>query len=234
MQRVSLLVFFFLSGISALIYQIAWVRQASLTFGVSIYAYSAVLTAFMIGLALGSYLMGRWVDTRGHLLRTYALVEIGIALLATLSLVSLSSLNGLYAAVSQAFHPALGWLTLLRLVLSIIVLTPTTFLIGATVPLMSRIYATRVGRVGSDVGRLYLVNTAGGALGSLLAGIFLIRLLGLRETIFLAVTLNLLVAAGAFLLVRFSWGHPRQPAPVASNEPVPPDGEKHPPPALSR
>ncbi len=234
MQRVSLLVFFFLSGISALIYQIAWVRQASLTFGVSIYAYSAVLTAFMMGLALGSYVMGRWVDTRGDLLRKYALVEVGIALLATFSLFFLSSLNGLYAAVNHAFHPPLGWLTLLRLVLSILVLTPTTFLIGATVPLMSRIYATRVGRVGSDVGRLYLVNTAGGALGCLLAGIFLIRLLGLRETIFLAATLNLLVAAGAFLLARFSTGQARQPAPVASNEHVPLDRDQHPPPALSR
>ena len=233
MQRVGLLVFFFLSGVSALIYQIAWVRQASLTFGVSIYAYSAVLTAFMLGLALGSFLMGRWVDTRERPLRTYALVEIGIALLATLSLVSLTALNGLYAAVNHAFHPALGWLTLLRLVLSIVVLTPTTFLIGATLPLMSRIYATRVGRVGSDVGRLYLVNTAGGALGCLLAGIFLIRLLGLRETIFVGAALNLLVAAGALLLVRFSTGQAGQPEPVISNEPVPLDGEQRPPPALS-
>ena len=244
MQRICLLVFFFLSGISALIYQIAWVRQASLTFGVSIYAYSAVLTAFMIGLALGSYLMGQWIDNRERPLRTYALVEIGIACLAALSPFMLTSLNGLYAAFNHAFQPALGWLTLLRLVLSIVVLTPTTFLIGATLPLMSRLYATREGRVGSDVGRLYLVNTAGGALGCLLAGIFLIRLLGLRETIFLAATLNLLVAAGALLLARFATGEARvQPpaasyqAPVASDEPVPSKrGQRAipPPPTLSR
>lgn len=218
MQRVCLLVFFFLSGVSGLIYEIAWVREASLTFGVSVYAYSAVLTAFMIGLALGSYLMGRWADERERPLRAYALVEAGIAVLAALSPFILASLNGLYAAFTQALHPGFGWLTLLRLVLSIVVLTPTTFLIGATLPLMSRIYATRVGRVGSDVGRLYLVNTAGAALGCFLAGVFLIRLLGLRQTIFLGAALNLLVAAGALSLARFSAGRARREPPLVAHE----------------
>jgi spermidine synthase len=210
MRRVCLLVFFFLSGLSALVYQIAWVRQASLTFGVSIYAYSAVVTAFMIGLALGSYSMGRWIDDRKRPLRIYAYVEIGVAALAALSPFVLTSLNGLYAAVSHTFQPSLGWLTLLRLVLSILVLTPATFLIGATLPLMSRIYATHVGRVGSDVGRLYLVNTAGGALGCLLAGIVLIRLLGLNETIFVGAGLNVLVALGALSLAWYDAAQARQ------------------------
>ena len=56
MWRKSLLALFFLSGISSLIYEICWVRQATLTFGVSIYAYSAVLTAYMGGMAIGGYL----------------------------------------------------------------------------------------------------------------------------------------------------------------------------------
>ena len=219
MQRICLLGFFFLSGISGLIYQIAWVRQASLTFGVSVYAYSAVITAFMIGLALGSYVMGKMIDRRERPLRVYALVEMGIAVLAILSPFILTSLNGLYAAFNHAFQPPLGWLTLLRLVLSIVVLTPTTFLIGTTLPLMSRLFATRSGRIGRDVGALYLVNTAGGVLGSFLAGIFLIRVLGLRETIFLGATLNLLVAAGAFLLARSTTWRTSQTTPVAADDP---------------
>jgi spermidine synthase len=67
---------------------------------------------------------------------------------------------------------------------------------------MSRVYAAQVGRVGQDVGQLYLVNTAGAVLGCFLAGVFLIRLLGLRETIFLGVFLNLLSAGAALLLDR--------------------------------
>ncbi|MFQ5705013.1 MAG: fused MFS/spermidine synthase [Gemmatimonadales bacterium] len=219
MRRVYLLVFFFLSGISGLIYEIAWVRQASLTFGVSVYAYSAVLAAYMIGLALGSYLMGKRADESKRPLRTYALLEIGIAVVATLSPFVLTSLNGFYAAVSHALNPGLAQLTLLRLVLSIVVLTPATILIGATLPIMSRIYATHVGQVGSDVGRLYLVNTAGAVLGCLLTGIFLIRLIGLRETVFLGATLNLLVAAGALSLARLSAGRQIREQASASPEP---------------
>lgn len=203
-RRASLLAFFFVSGISGLIYQIAWIRQAALTFGVSAYAYSAVLTAFMLGLALGSYVMGKWADESERPLRVYALVEVGIAVMAALSPFVLTSLDGFYAAVARALEPGLGWLTALRLVMSVAVLTPATFLIGATLPLMSRLYATRGGRVGSDVGRLYLVNTFGAALGCFATGIFLIRLLGLRETVFLGATLNLAVATGALLLAWYS------------------------------
>jgi len=189
---------------SGLIYQIAWVRQASLTFGVSVYAYSAVLSAYMIGLALGSYVMGRRIDANARPLRTYAILEVGIALLAVISTYLLTSLNGLYATFSHAVESGLGSLTMLRLTLSIVVLTPATFMIGATLPIMSRVYATQSGRVGRDVGRLYLFNTIGGALGCLFAGIYFIRLLGLRETIFLGATLNLFVALGALLLARLT------------------------------
>ncbi len=218
MQRLYLLVFFFLSGISGLIYEIAWVRQASLTFGVSVYAYSAVLGAYMIGLALGSYLMGKRASNRSRPLRTYAILEIGIAFLAALSPLVLTSLNGFYAAVTHAFHPGLVWLTLLRVVLSIVVLTPITFLIGATLPIMSQIYATQVGKVGSDVGRLYLVNTAGAVLGCLLTGVFLIRLFGLRETVFLGAALNLSVAAGALWLAGLSGRRQSQEQPAEPSQ----------------
>ncbi len=202
MRRSFPLFLFFLSGISGLIYEIAWVRQASLTFGVSVYAYSAVLAAYMGGMALGSLLSGRWVDKAERPLRAFALLQIGIAVLAVLSPFVLASLNGLYAAVARALHPGLALLTLLRLVLSILVLTPPTLLIGATLPVMSRVYAVRRGQVGGDVGWLYAANTAGAVLGCLFTGVFLIRLLGLRETIFLGAALNLLAAAGAFWLGR--------------------------------
>jgi spermidine synthase len=215
MRRYLLLVLFFLSGISGLIYEVAWVRQASLTFGVSVYAYSAVLAAYMGGMALGSYLLGRRIDKAERPLTIYAALEVGIAILAVISPFVLTALNGFYATVAQALHPGVGVpslavLTLLRLILSTLVLTPPTLLIGATLPVMSRVYASRQGQVGGDVGRLYAANTAGAVLGCLSTGVFLIRLLGLRETILVGAALNLLVAGGAFWLARSY-----QPAPVA-------------------
>ena len=200
MNRTTLLLLFFLSGISGLIYQIAWVRQASLTFGVSVYAFSAVLTAYMGGMALGSYLLGRRIDRVVRPLRTYAWLEIGIAVLAVVVSFILSALNGLYATVTQSLAPGLGLLTFLRLILSIIALAPATLLIGATLPVMSRIYAARAGRVGGDVGRLYAVNTAGAVLGCLLTALVLIRVFGVQAAILIGAGLNLLVALVAFRL----------------------------------
>lgn len=202
MRRAGLLFLFFLSGISGLIYQIAWVRQSVFTFGVSVYAYSAVIGAYMIGLALGSYAMGKRIDAHARPLRTYAVLEVGIAVLAAASPFLLAALHGVYPGLSNALPAGGFWLTLSRLVFSLVVLTPATFLMGATLPVMSRVYATHGGRVGSDVGRLYLVNTAGAALGCVLAGLVLLRTLGARETIFLGAGINLLVAAGAVALPR--------------------------------
>ena len=201
-RRSGLLLLFFLSGISGLIYQIAWVRQSVFTFGVSVYAYSTVIGAYMIGLALGSYVMGKRIDAHAQPLRTYAWLEVGIAALAALSPFLLGALHGVYPGLSNALPAGGFWLTLGRLVFSLAVLTPATFLIGATLPVMSRIYATHGGRVGSDVGRLYLVNTAGAALGCVLTGLVFLRYLGARETIFLGAAINLFVAAGALVLIR--------------------------------
>ncbi|MCZ0935000.1 MAG: fused MFS/spermidine synthase [Gemmatimonadetes bacterium] len=203
-RRTALLALFFLSGVSGLIYQIAWVRQSVFTFGVSVYAYSTVIGAYMIGLALGSYAMGRRIDAHARPLRTYAALEVGIAALAALSPFLLGALHALYPGLSNALPAGGFWLTLGRLVLSLAVLTPTTFLIGATLPVMSRIYATHGGRVGSDVGRLYLVNTAGAALGCVLTGLVFLRYLGARETVFLGAAINLFVGAGALALVRLA------------------------------
>ncbi|WP_420636299.1 fused MFS/spermidine synthase [Candidatus Palauibacter sp.] len=204
MRRASLLVLFFLSGISGLVYQIAWVRQSIFTFGVSVYAYSAVIGAYMIGLALGSYVMGRRIDAHARPLGTYALLEVGIAVLAALSPFLLGALHGAYPGLSNALPAGGFWLTLIRLVFSLAVLTPATFLIGATLPVMSRVYATHGGRIGSDVGWLYLVNTAGAAAGCVLTGLVFLRYLGALETIFLGVAINLLVAAGALALPRLA------------------------------
>ena len=85
MQRKSLLALFFLSGISSLIYEICWVRQATLTFGVSIYAYSAVLTAYMGGMAIGGYLIGKRADQAAQPLSLFAWLQVGLAGLGLLA-----------------------------------------------------------------------------------------------------------------------------------------------------
>ncbi len=203
MRRLPILLLFFLSGLSALIYQVSWVRQATLVFGVSVYAYSVVLAAFMGGTALGSAWMARRADRPGYGLSVYAVLQIGIALSGALIPFALPGLMPLYASIARSL-PADSWLLMVvRSLFSALLLIPPTFLMGATLPVMARAVARRAGGVGSAVGQLYAAETLGAAIGCGLAGLFLLRILGTQQTVFVAVGINLLAAAGAW------WVSPR-------------------------
>src|ERR1700716_3512541 len=91
-----------MSGAAGLIYQVAWVRLLGLAFGVTVYAISTVLAAFMGGLAIGSVVGGRWADRAPRPLRWYGLVELGVGLTALMTPLALGWLQGVYVVVAQA------------------------------------------------------------------------------------------------------------------------------------
>src|SRR3990172_8102059 len=86
-RNINIFVFtwFFFSGLAALIYQVLWARQLELLFGSTIYAISTILSVFMAGLALGSYLLGKVVDRTKNPLRLYAILEGIIGLYALIT-----------------------------------------------------------------------------------------------------------------------------------------------------
>lgn len=212
MRRLVTLSLFFLTGAGGLIYQVAWVRQSTLVFGLSIYAYSAVLAAFMAGLALGSYTLRGVADRARAPLRLFALLQIAIALLGIASPFVLMALMPLYTNLARDLPGGAVTLNILRTVLSIGLLILPTFLMGGALPVMAHGVARRPGRVGSDVGQLYAADTLGAAIGCALAGLFLLRTLGTRETIYFAALLNLIAAGGAWLLSRRAVEEPRSAA----------------------
>jgi spermidine synthase len=65
---------FVLSGATGLVYEVVWTRLLSLTFGITVFATSAVLAAYMAGLGLGSLVVGRWIDRRADPVRVYAVL----------------------------------------------------------------------------------------------------------------------------------------------------------------
>jgi spermidine synthase len=202
MHRATLLALFFFSGMAALIYQVTWVRQATLVFGVSVYAVSMVLAAFMGGSALGSFGLRRLADRTANPLRLYSLLQLGIALFGLLTPWLLVVLMPLYGRIAQTLPADTALLTPIRLLFSLLILVPPTFLMGATLPVMARAYAGRAGRISGDVGQLYAVETLGAALGCGLAGLILLRTLGTRETVWVAVVLNLVAAGVAWWTAR--------------------------------
>jgi spermidine synthase len=195
----------FFGGASALIYEVTWVRLLSLGFGVSVYAVSAVLTAFMGGLALGSWMFGRAAARAaaakpGALLRLYALLQLGAGLCALLAPLMFGWLTALYVWVYREFAPDFYLFNLLRFGLAALVLLLPTTLMGGTLPVMSQLLARHEQHRGADVGGLYAANTFGGVVGACASGLLLIRWLGVQQTIYLAAAIDLICACAAFAL----------------------------------
>ncbi len=193
---------FFLSGATGLIYEVAWIRLLNDVFGNTTYAVSAVLTAFMGGLAIGSYGAGRLLAFPERGLRLYALLEVGIALTALSTPALFGLLDGLYGWLYRELGLGLVGLTGARFFLALLVLGVPTALMGATLPVLAGVVARGQLHIGSPLGVLYGLNTLGAMAGTAGTGFVGILFLGVRGTIQFAAALNLLVAVGALLLGR--------------------------------
>ncbi len=200
---------FFLSGFSGLVYQVVWVKLLTHVFGVTTFAVSAVLSAFMGGLALGSYLGGRIADRwQRHAtryasadgLRLYGWIEVGIGACALALGALFDGLTPVYRALYPALKDSPYLLSLIRFGLSFVLLVAPTTLMGATLPLLVRVLVEREEELGGRIAALYAWNTFGAVAGSLASGYVLIGVLGLQATTLLAAGLNLLAGAAALLL----------------------------------
>ncbi len=198
--RVALLLFG--SGFCALVYQTAWLRMFRLIFGASTAASAAVLAIFMAGLGFGGLLLGRRADRHRSPLGLYAGLEAGIAVTAGLSPFLLLAVEWLYVAMGGSARLGLAGSSVVRLLLSMVVLGLPTFLMGGTLPAVARAVERRADFGRRTVGLLYAVNTLGAVLGALLTTFFALETLGIRKTIWIAALLNLLVVLAARSLAR--------------------------------
>lgn len=211
-----LLGLFFVTGFTGLIYELLWVRMFTLVFGATVLAVSTVLTAFFAGLALGSFVCGRFVDRFGKPLLLYGLVELGIGLYAVFVPAMISYARGIDAVLTQHASASFYLTSLTRFVVCfLLILLPTT-LMGASLPVLSRFMVDARERIGRDLGYLYAVNTVGASLGCLITGFVLIESLGVSRTHTLAIVLNLLVGALALGLHRMSQSAAARASPAAS------------------
>jgi spermidine synthase len=184
---------FFISGISALMYEIAWTRLLNLLFGDTVLAVSTGLASFMAGLALGGLWGGRVIDRRSHVLTIYAALEVSIGLAALLLPVALNGITPLYIRLHQQLHTTFYLFSLLRFLLAFgLLLIPTT-LMGATLPVLSRYVVRAHATLGRNMGLLYALNTGGAVLGCFAAGYVLIGSVGLYQTVSLGAALNLTI-----------------------------------------
>lgn len=180
---------FFASGFAALVYQVVWQRALFAIFGINMEAVTVVVTAFLLGLGLGSILGGILSRLVRHPLLVFALSEFGIA---AFGVVSLDLFRRVGTSAVEQSAPASAATTFLLL------LAPT-LLMGMTLPLLVAYLVQRSGNVGRSTSLLYFVNTAGSGIAALASITLLLPHLGEHGSVRVAAVTNLIV--GAIVLV---------------------------------
>jgi len=194
----SLLLCSTLTGTASFIYEIGWIRMLSLVLGSSTHSFELMLSAFILGLALGSYWIRTRVDQYGNILKMLITVQVFMAFFSVCSVVSynysFNIMQFFMAALNRSdqgywlFNVYSNWTALL-------VMVPTTICAGMTLPLITS-YLIKNGYGEKTVGHVYSVNTFGGIVG-VIASINLLPLLGLKNTILLGSGIDLVL--GLFL-----------------------------------
>ena len=182
---------FFFSGMSAIIYQLLWQRELTRLYGANIESATAVITAFMLGLGVGS-LLGSLLSRRGSSasLLIFAGMELTIAVFA---LVSMPIFEWLGAIVG-------GQPLSIRILATIATLIVPTCCMGATLPLLVGHSVKRSGDAGFSTGSLYYINTLGAVVGGLSCAIFLFPFLGISFSIKIAAALNIIASFTAIIV----------------------------------
>jgi len=200
--RALVLLLFFWSGVLALVYQVVWARMMTHVFGSTAVAVGTVLAAFMAGMAIGSWYVGRLADRTPNRLRLYAWLEIGIALAALVSHLALSRMHFIYPTLHELVGTSATALALVRFVAAFLLVMAPTVLMGATLPVLSRFFVAGRGRVGVELSTLYSVNTLGAVAGVLLTGFVLIGSYGIHVPVFGAAIGNMLIGGIAWIASR--------------------------------
>ena len=203
LRRTSIVLLFFVSGFCNLVYEIVWARMLNLLFGVTVFAVSAVLTSFMLGLACGAMIVGRFADRTRTPIRLFAWLHVGICLSSVALLLAAPAMRDLYVRVHAVFGSNVHVLRAMVFLLSSLMLLVPTTLMGATFPVSIKALATSEANLGRNVGTLYSVSTLGSVVGCITTVSVLLESAGMRGTILIAAFADLMIGMAALGADRF-------------------------------
>jgi len=198
-----ILILFGLSGMAALVYEVTWIRPLSLVFGNTTYAVSTIIASFIFGLAMGSWIAGKYTDRIKSPMKYFGFTQLGIGFYGILLLGVFTILPGLYLELYNATYPNQEFFIFIQIIISMALLLVPTALMGATLPLLLKTYSQDFLSIGKDVGKLDASNSFGAMIGTLVAGFLLIPLLGIQNSIVLAASINIAMGILVLFTTRF-------------------------------
>src|SRR5215470_5620211 len=179
----TILLLFFFSGMTALIYEVIWSKYLSLLFGSTIQAQTVVLAVFMGGLALGNKFFGKRADLARNPLGIYGCLELAVGVWAFFFPSLYNASDSIFALLGGTILDHTLLLLLLKGLLSAGLLICPTVLMGGTLPVLAGWLKRSTPDPGQCSAKFYSINTFGAVLGAGLAGFFLVTWVGLPETL---------------------------------------------------
>lgn len=195
----------FLTGAASFLYEIGWIRMLSLVLGSATHSFELMLSAFIFGLAAGSFWIRNRIDRLANPLRTLGWIQVMMAAFALLSLPLYMQTFDAMADFWRAVQSNDGGYVLFNLfsyTLCFLLMLPATFCAGMTLPLMTALLLRR-GHGESSIGRVYAANTVGAIVGILLAVHLVMPVFGLRQVIIAGALVDVLLG---FWLLKMDGG----------------------------
>ncbi len=206
-----LYVLIFFSGMSALIYQLIWIRQMNIIFGVGHFAVATVISIFLLGLGIGGNYFGKVAERSKNILKTYGLLELIIALSSLLVFFFIEYIP-IFGLLHRYFynHFGLYLLSIARLFLTFIILIIPTMAMGGTIPLISKYLLISNEKFGAKFDTIYYINTLGAFIGVITTDLILIKYFGVINSLIFAASLNILIFIIIFSFKKYSRIVPNQ------------------------
>ncbi|MBI1912895.1 MAG: fused MFS/spermidine synthase [Deltaproteobacteria bacterium] len=190
-----ILSFFFLTGLTGLAYELAWIRLLILAFGSTQFAVTTVLVTFMSGIALGSLIFGRIVDRFKAPLKLYGIIEVLLGIYCIISPLVFYTVKQIYLSFAS-FEPQgahIASFEASQFILSFLALIIPTTLMGGTLPVLVKYLTSSSGKVGYHTAVPYSINTLGAVTGCLLTGFFSMYMLGVKATVYSAGLIDIII-----------------------------------------
>lgn len=191
---------------TALIYELIWIRPLSLVFGTTMYAVSTIVASFILGLAIGSWIAGKYSDRLTNPLKYFAYIQILVGFFGILLLPVFDLMPKVYVDLYHMTYPNQTIFLITQIFMSMGIITIPATLMGTTLPLMLKTYSKEFTTIGKDVGKLDASNSIGAFFGTLVAGFLIIPLLGIHEGILVTASINILMGTGILITKKYlSW-----------------------------
>lgn len=199
-ERAPLVVLFlavaFGTGLSSFMYEIGWIRLLSMILGSATHSFEVMLSAFILGLALGGLWVRKRMDRFKHPELVLGIVQLvmGLSAIATLPAywIAVQAMGGLLAGDGDRTIELWYMFNILRYLLCLLIMLPATFCAGMTLPLLTHVMLKR-GQSESIVGQVYGLNTLGAIAGAVSAGLLLMPIVGLKGVIVIGALVDMLL-----------------------------------------